>query len=80
MHVWLWYAGNFCGVSDDRRRAMEYAEGHLADHGTVLVERAAVTNGMHGIRHIRTGQRLTARLVQGRARWTEAVEYEAGAS
>ena len=78
IHVWLWEAGRFCGVTDDRGRAMTYAEGHLSAGGSVLVERAAVTSGMHGLLHIRTGQKWTARLVCGRAQWTEAIE--AGAS
>ena len=77
MHVWLWEAGRFCGVTDDRGKAMEYAEGHLPAYGSVLVERAAVTSGMHGPMHIRTGQKWTARLVGGRAQWAEPIEAEA---
>jgi hypothetical protein len=77
IHVWLWEAGRFCGVTDDRGRAMEYAEGHLSADGSVLVERAAVTSGMHGLLHIRTGQKWTARLVCGRAQWSETIGAEA---
>jgi hypothetical protein len=80
MHVWLWSAGNFCGVSDNRGRAMQYAQAHLADCGTVLVESARLTQGVHGTMHLRTGQRYTAHLVCGRARWTETVESVAEAS
>lgn len=71
MHVWLWFAGNFCGVSDNRMRAMERAEAHLADGETVLVEHARLVLGVHGPRHLRTGQKYTARLVCGQTRWTE---------
>jgi hypothetical protein len=77
MYVWLWSAGNFCGVSDDRGRAMEYAQAHLSADGTVLVESARLMLGIHGPRHIRTGHRFTARLVCGRVRWTEVIGAEA---
>jgi hypothetical protein len=77
MYVWLWFAENFCGVSDDRGRAMEYAQTHLSADRTVLVESARLTLGIHGPRHIRTGHRFTARLVCGRARWTEVIDAEA---
>jgi hypothetical protein len=70
--VWLWDAGNHCGVTDDRDRAMEHAEAHLPAHGTVLVEKAVLSDSMRGYRHVRTGQRFTARLVAGSARWDEA--------
>lgn len=77
MYVWLWSAGNFCGVSGDRGRAMEYAQANLTSDGTVLVESARLTLGIHGPRHIRTGRRFTARMVCGRVRWTEVIEAEA---
>lgn len=77
MYLWLWSAGNFCGVCDDRDRAMRYAQAHLSAGQTVLVESARLTLGIHGPRHIRAGHRFTARLVGGRARWTEGIEAEA---
>lgn len=77
MYVWLWSAGSFCGVCDDRGRAMRCAQAHLSAGETVLVESARLTLGIHGPRHIRTGHRLTARLVCGHARWTEGIEAEA---
>lgn len=77
MYVWLWSAGNFCGVCDDRGRAMRYAQAHLSAGETVLVESARLTLGIHGPRHIRTGHRFTARLVCDRARWTEGIGAEA---
>lgn len=77
MYIWLWSAGNSCGVSDNRGRAMQYAEAHLSSDGVVLVESARLTLGVHGPRHIRTGHRFTARLVRGRAQWTEVIEAEA---
>jgi hypothetical protein len=75
--VWLWEAGRFCGVTDDRGRAMEHAEEHLAGSGQALVERAAVSLGIRGTLHVRTGQRWTARLACGRPEWTEAIEADA---
>lgn len=77
MYLWLWSAGNFRGVCDDRGRAMRYAQAHLSAGQTVLVESAWLTLGLHGPGHIRTGHRFTARLVCGRARWTEGTEAEA---
>jgi hypothetical protein len=70
--VWLWDAGNYCGVTDDRDRAMEHAEAHLPALGTVLVERATLSSGVHGTRHIRIGEKYTASLACGRVQWTEA--------
>jgi hypothetical protein len=77
MYVWLWFAGNRCGVSDDRGRAMEHAQAHLANCETVLVEHARLTQVVQGTMYLRTGHRFTARLVCGRARWTEVIEAEA---
>lgn len=48
MYVWLWSAGNFCGVCDDRGRAMRYALAHLPAGETALVESARLTLGVHG--------------------------------
>jgi hypothetical protein len=56
---------------------MHYAQAHLSAGATVLVESARLTLGIHGPRHIRTGHKFTARLVRGRARWTEDIEAEA---
>lgn len=70
--VWLWDAGNYCGVTDDRDRAMEQAEAHLPALGTVLVERATLSSSMRGSRHVRTGQKYVARLARGQVQWTEA--------
>jgi hypothetical protein len=56
---------------------MRYAEAHLSSDGAVLVESARLMLGIHGPRHIRTGHRFTARLVCGRARWTEVIDAEA---
>lgn len=69
--------GNYCGVCDDRGRAMRYAQAHLSAGQTGLVESARLTLGIGGPIHIRAGQRFTARLVCGRARWAEGTGAEA---
>ena len=75
--AWLWEARRFSGVTDDRDTAMEHAEAHLSADGTVLVELAAVTSGIGGTRHIRTGCRRIVCLVCGHVQWAEGNEAEA---